>query len=323
MLWPLSDQDGVPPGAWSHAGPLTHSADFITPGGPTPLAVRTPQQTQARLWICVLLSRGVIWDAWKREVLFWLRTDHGPFLIRISEKKIESVIPVWRLPMMTRARGWVTSYCYVRPIRGASGCQTGGLRCVIIVLSFIATVTAPLSDGAETGALDPQSPVTVVTGSVLCVTMLRWKVQPPFIGGWCSFVLEMSNLPNGSLVLGQSLVAPSPDWLLVAMLMKLLSPQCCPPLSLHWSENFNWGPGRAASHYPSTDIGKLINWSDLSISGWQMWVLRISRWGESLAWPCIRYWPGLGLAGSIDILSNFLKRLPSLWPVLALVLWNC
>ena len=96
-----------------------------------------------------------------------------------------------------------------------------------------------------------------------------------------------------------------------------------PPLSLHWSENFNWGPGRAASHYPSTDIGKLINWSDLSISGWQMRVLRISHWGESLAWPCIRYWPGLGLAGSIDILSNFLKRLPSLWPVLALVLWNC
>ena len=166
MLWPLSDQDGVPPGAWSHAGPLTHSADFITPGGPTPLAVRTPQQTQARLWICVLLSRGVIWDAWKREVLFWLRTDHGPFLIRISEKKIESVIPVWRLPMMTRARGWVTSYCYVRPIRGASGCQTGGLRCVIIVPSFIATVT---SDGFKTGPWSISRPP---------LTSLQWCPQP-------------------------------------------------------------------------------------------------------------------------------------------------
>ena len=52
-------------------------------------------------WCKPATTKAHFLNLWPAEVFSWLRTDHyGPFLIRISEKKIESVIPV---PCVTAA----------------------------------------------------------------------------------------------------------------------------------------------------------------------------------------------------------------------------
>ena len=67
-------------------------------------------------------------------------THNWPLLIRKSERKIESVIPA----NGGEARGQVRSYCLRHPIMSLARCQTED--CVIIVPSFIATVTSGLTD---------------------------------------------------------------------------------------------------------------------------------------------------------------------------------
>ena len=135
-------------------------------------------------------------NLWPAEVFSWLRTDHdGPFLIRISEKKIESVI---RVPCVTAANddqspgpGQQLLLCQARhqPLS-----QTGGLGCVIIVPSFIATVATVTSccllgprPGPHCSLLSSECLSTSLSLVTFVWESCSLQPCPPYIG-WSSFV---------------------------------------------------------------------------------------------------------------------------------------